>query len=126
MSAMKSWRLMIIVAMLTMAWACGKPADRAPAVVSMPIVNVIRPQRSDMVRTIDLPGDLVGFYEAALHTKVTGYLQSISVDKGDWVKKGQVLAQIEVPELHSNLARAQASLKIAEITYDRLDRKSVV
>lgn len=122
MSAMKSWRLMIIVAMLTMAWACGKPADQAPAVVSMPIVNVIRPQRSDMVRTIDLPGDLVGFYEAALHTKVTGYLQSISVDKGDWVKKGQVLAQIEVPELHSNLVRAQASLKIAEITYDRLKR----
>ncbi len=105
--------------MATLVWACEKaagPVADAPA----PAVNVIHPQRGEMVRSIDLPGDLVGFYEAALHAKVTGYLQSISVDKGDWVKKGQVLAQIQVPELHSNLARAQASLEIAKITYDRL------
>jgi multidrug efflux pump subunit AcrA (membrane-fusion protein) len=105
--------------MATLGWACGKPADpvAAPAV---PIVDVIHPQRGEMVRSIDLPGDVVGFAEAALHAKVTGYLQSISVDKGDWVKKDQVLAQIEVPELHSNLARAQATMEIAKITYDRL------
>ncbi|MGO9268398.1 MAG: efflux RND transporter periplasmic adaptor subunit [Candidatus Binataceae bacterium] len=85
-----------------------------------PSVEVIRPQRGEMVQSIDLPGDAVGFSEAALHAKVTGYLESIGVDKGDWVKAGQVLAQIQVPELHSNLARAQASLAIAKITYDRL------
>ena len=67
-------------------------------------MSVIRPQRADMVRSIEIPGDLVGFYETALHAKVTGYLQTITVDKGDWVKAGQVLATIEVPELHSNLA----------------------
>jgi len=86
------------------------------------MVGVIHPQHGEMIRTIELPGDVVGFYETALHAKVTGYLQSISVDKGDWVKAGQVLAQIQVPELHSNLARAQASLEIAKITYDRLER----
>ncbi len=73
-----------------------------------------------MLRSIEFPGDLVGFYETALHSKVTGYLQRITVDKGDWVKAGQVLATIEVPELHSNLANAQANLQIARITYDRL------
>ena len=73
-----------------------------------------------MTKTIDLPGDVVGFYEAALHAKVTGYLKSISVDKGDRVKAGQVLAQIEVPELRSNLVRAQASLAFERITYERL------
>jgi multidrug efflux pump subunit AcrA (membrane-fusion protein) len=112
----------IMIIMMMATWACGQPAETADTVKRTPIVKVIRPQRSDMVDTIDLPGDLVGIYEAALHSKVTGYLQSISVDKGDWVRKGQVLAQIEVPELHSNLARAQATLKIAEITYDRLRR----
>ena len=71
--------------------------------VAKPIVSVMRPQRADMVRSIELPGDLVGFYEAALHAKVTGYLKTISVDKGDRVKAGQVLATIEVPELQSNL-----------------------
>jgi membrane fusion protein (multidrug efflux system) len=110
---------MIVVAMATLAWACAKNPE-LNADPPDPMVSVIHPQRGDMVRTIDLPGDVVGFYEAALHAKVTGYLQSISVDKGDWVKAGQVLAQIEVPELHSNLARAQATLEIAKITYDRL------
>jgi len=80
----------------------------------------MRPQRREMVRSIDLPGDLVGFYEAALHAKVTGYLQSITVDKGDMVKAGQVLATLQVPELHSNLQQAQANLQIAKITYDRV------
>ncbi|WP_424668279.1 efflux RND transporter periplasmic adaptor subunit, partial [Candidatus Binatus sp.] len=75
-----------------------------------------------MSKSIDLPGDVVGFYEAALHAKVTGYLKSISVDKGDSVKKGQVLAEIEVPELQSNLMRSQASLEIERITYDRLKK----
>jgi membrane fusion protein (multidrug efflux system) len=69
---------------------------------------------------ITLPGDAVGFYECALHSKVTGYLQSIPVDKGDWVKKRQVLATIEVPELKQNLARAKADFTIQKLTYQRL------
>jgi membrane fusion protein (multidrug efflux system) len=73
-----------------------------------------------MVRSIEMPGDLVGFYEAALHAKVTGYLQSITVDKGDWVKAGQVLATLQVPELRSNLQQAAANLQIERITYERL------
>jgi membrane fusion protein (multidrug efflux system) len=85
-------------------------------------VDVVHPLRGAIAKDIDLPGDVVGFYEAALHSKVTGYLKSISVDKGDSVKKGQVLAQIEVPELESNLARSQASLEIERITYDRLKK----
>jgi membrane fusion protein, multidrug efflux system len=85
-----------------------------------PVVSVMRPRRAEMVRSIELPGDLVGFYEAALHAKVTGYLQSITVDKGDVVRAGQVLATLQVPELQSNLQQAQANLQIARITYDRL------
>lgn len=104
-----------------LAFGCAKPADPA-APPALPTVTVIHPRRGTMVRTIDLPGDVVGFYEAALHAKVTGYLQSISVDKGDFVKKGQVLAVVQVPELHSNLARAQATLVINRVTYQRLRR----
>jgi len=85
-------------------------------------VAVVQSQRKDVVQSITLPGDLVGFYEAALHSKVTGYLRKIDVDKGDWVKQGQVLASIEVPELDQNLARARAQLDIARITWERLDR----
>jgi multidrug efflux pump subunit AcrA (membrane-fusion protein) len=97
----------------------------APVTLTTPqraTVDVVHPRRGEIAKTIDLPGDVVGFYEAALHSKVTGYLKTISVDKGDSVKAGQVLAEIEVPELQSNLARSQASLEIERITYDRLKR----
>jgi membrane fusion protein, multidrug efflux system len=85
-------------------------------------VAVIQPQRKEVTQSITLPGDLVGYYEAALHSKVTGYLTKVMVDKGDWVKQGQVLATLEVPELDQNLARARAQLEISKLTWERLDR----
>jgi len=85
-----------------------------------PHVFVSRPERGVVESTITLPGDLVGYYQSALYGKVTGYLKSISVDKGDWVKAGQVLAVIEVPELQQRLDQSQASLEIARLTYQRL------
>lgn len=87
-----------------------------------PIVTVLHPQRGAMTLSVELPGDVVGYYEAALHAKVTGYLKSISVDKGDRVKAGQLLAVIEVPELRANLERAEANLAIDKITYQRLNQ----
>ena len=104
-------------------WTSGCDAPVTPMTTSQrAMVDVVHPRRGDIAKSIDLPGDVVGFYEAALHAKVTGYLKSISVDKGDSVKAGQVLAEIEVPELKSNLARSQASLEIERITYDRLKK----
>jgi membrane fusion protein (multidrug efflux system) len=85
-------------------------------------VVVVRPQRGDIVRSITLPGDLVGLYQSTLYAKVTGYLKTISVDKGDWVKNGQVLAEIEVPELQQRLARANADLQVQHLTYQRLEQ----
>ena len=96
-----------------------KPAVTSSELRSVPIIH---PQRKTVVQTIELPGDLVGFYEAALHSKVTGYLVKMNVDKGDWVKTGQVLAVIEVPELQQNLERAEATLQINKLTWQRLDR----
>ena len=85
-------------------------------------VVVVQPQRGDIVRSITLPGDLVGLYQSTLYAKVTGYLKHISVDKGDWVKSGQVLAEIEVPELEQRLARARADLEVQHLTYQRLEQ----
>ena len=101
--------------------ACMRPAAIAPA-DPPPVVTVINPNRGSAIRSITLPGDMVGFYESSLYAKVTGYLQSISVDKGDWVKKGQVLATIEVPELQQRVARAAASLDVQRLTYERLEQ----
>lgn len=85
-------------------------------------VVVVRAERGDVTRSITLPGDLVGLYQSTLYAKVTGYLKSISVDKGDWVKNGQVLAEIEVPELQQRLARSRADLEVQHLTYQRLEQ----
>jgi len=118
-------RLQILALMLLLlarsTTACTRPAEIAPADPPQ-IVAVVSPNRGNVIRTITLPGDMVGFYESSLYAKVTGYLQSISVDKGDWVKKGEVLATIEVPELQQRVARAEASLDVQRLTYQRLEQ----
>jgi len=121
--ALESIRTGVVTAILSIAVlgaaGCDTPVTSMTTVQKV-TVDVVHPIRGQIAKDIDLPGDVVGFYEAALHSKVTGYLKSIPVDKGDSVKKGQVLAEIEVPELQSNLARSQASLEMERITYDRL------
>jgi membrane fusion protein (multidrug efflux system) len=114
-------RTVAAVWIIVVATGCSHPHSNAPN-DSRRTVVVIRPQRGDMTRSITLPGDLVGLYQSTLYAKVTGYLKSISVDKGDWVKNGQVLAEIEVPELQQRLARARADLEVQHLTYQRLEQ----
>jgi membrane fusion protein (multidrug efflux system) len=104
---------------LTVASGCTRRVD-AEVHKRLPTVAVIKPQRGLAIRSITLPGDLIGYYQSTLYAKVTGYLIHILVDKGDWVKKGQLLAQIEVPELRQRFDKAKANLAIQRITYDRL------
>src|SRR5271170_3239306 len=115
-------RLAAIIS-IALLWAAACDTPVAPMTTPQrATVDVVHPRQGDIAKTIDLPGDVVGYYEAALHAKVTGYLRSISVDKGDSVKKGQVLAEIEVPELQSNLMQSQANLEMQRITYDRMKK----
>jgi membrane fusion protein, multidrug efflux system len=114
-------RLAAILSIAVLLGGCDAPVIPMTT-TQRATVDVVHPRQGDIAKSIEMPGDVVGFYEAALHAKVTGYLKSISVDKGDSVKKGQVLAEIEVPELQSNLVRSQASLEIERITYDRLKK----
>ncbi len=113
--------LLICFLLVVVAVACENSRDNQKlATPHVPKVTVVHPSRGDMSRSITLPGDLVGFYQSALYAKVTGYLKSITVDKGDAVKAGQVLAVIEVPELDQQLSRARTNLEVQRITYERL------
>jgi membrane fusion protein, multidrug efflux system len=117
---LKAAALLAPALLAALACSCSTP-DAQPAVQNdQPLVTVTRPRTTDVTRTVVLPGDLVGFNEAALYAKVTGYLERIDVDKGDTVKKGQVLATIEVPELEQKLKRARANLETRHVTYERL------
>ncbi|HZO80881.1 MAG TPA: efflux RND transporter periplasmic adaptor subunit [Candidatus Binataceae bacterium] len=113
---------LLMAAVAALVGGCDRAESDTPPVQQLPRVVVIRPQRGEAVRSLTLPGDVVGYFQSALYAKVTGYLKQIFVDKGDRVKKGQVLAEIEVPELRERLDRARSNLEIQQLTYNRLDR----
>jgi membrane fusion protein (multidrug efflux system) len=73
-----------------------------------------------ITRSITLPAQIIPFQQATLYAKVSGYLKTITVDKGDPVKAGAVLARIEIPELVAARARQQAELRAAQADYSRL------
>ncbi len=95
----------------------GAPAAKGPeAPVS---VRLVQPKRGELTRSITLPAVLVANQQATLYSKVTGYLKRITVDKGDEVKAGDLLAEIEVPELLADAARFKAEAEIAALDYQR-------
>lgn len=76
-----------------------------------PRVEVIAPTAGGLERTAVQPGSVHAFESANLYAKVSGYLKSQSVDIGDRVKLGQVLAVIDMPELYKEADRRAAELK---------------
>jgi RND family efflux transporter MFP subunit len=80
--------------------------------------------RGPITRFITLPGEVKAYQEAMLCAKVAGYLKTIPVDKGDQVKAGGLIAELEVPELQADLARGKAEVEVAELEYRRLNDSS--
>ena len=107
-------RLPILV--LALAAAPALLAAAAPTEVKF-----TRPSRGDVVRYVTVPGTLKANQQAVLFAKVGGYLSKISVDKGDTVTAGQVLAELEVPELLADLVRTRAEANVATAELARLE-----
>lgn len=78
------------------------------------LVNVITVQNPDATRPLTLPGETAAWYESTLYARVTGYVGKWTVDIGDRVRQGQVLATIETPELDADLVAARAELTAAQ------------
>lgn len=87
------------------------PQSAAPEPIS---VRVVEPARRDLVERIDLAGSVTPDEQVTVYAKTTGYLESISVDIGDRVRKGDLLAVIEAPELTASVEEKRARLKRAE------------
>lgn len=98
---------------------CGSVSaqNAAPAAVEF-----THPTQGSVYRWVKLPGTIKPLQEATLYAKVAGYLQSISVDKGDNVKAGATLAVLETPELSADLARYKAEVEAAKSEYERLQQ----
>ena len=90
------------------------------------VVGVMHPEKSTGLIHLELPGQTTPYTDAAILAQTSGYLKKWYFDIGAKVKAGEVLAEIDTPEVDQQLAQAKAQLKVAqaaldlaEITYKR-------
>ena len=81
---------------------------------SLPAVNITRVRRSPPFTGLLLPGTIAPLTEAYLYARATGYIKKRYADIGDRVHEGQVLAEIDAPDLDLEVAQARAMLAQSE------------
>jgi RND family efflux transporter MFP subunit len=104
----------IAVSGIGIRWVHDRDVRQWTVARATPIVSVVTPKQgvSGLQRT--LPGNIQAWYEASLYARVSGYLKKWYEDYGAHVKQGQLLAEIDAPDLDAQLAAADATLKAAE------------
>jgi len=78
--------------------------------LAVPTVSVVRPKRGAMKDEVVLPGNIQAFTDSPIYARASGYLKEWKVDIGARVKTGQVLAEIDAPELDQQVRQADAAL----------------
>ena len=108
--------------------ANGRELDAAVAEHAAIYVKTTLPQPAGAGRTVPLPGTLQGAVQAPIAARAAGYVKSWSKDIGSRVEKGDVLAELEAPELDQQVSQAQAArdqtastVALAETTVARWD-----
>ena len=136
-AAHRSWLILamvLIVAATLLVWGiwsrigAGKTLRTETSQVAITAVSVISPKQTVPAQEIILPGNVEPFINSPIYSRTNGYLKSWSADIGTHVKKGQLLAVIETPEVDqqleqslSNLNTAKANLALSEITKNRYE-----
>jgi RND family efflux transporter MFP subunit len=91
--------------------------DREARAAAIPTVITTQPRSGPAADTLVLPGSVQAYYEAPIYARTSGYLKTWYTDIGAAVKKGQLLAEIETPEVDQQLRQAQADLGTARANY---------
>ncbi|HEX8954886.1 MAG TPA: efflux RND transporter periplasmic adaptor subunit [Burkholderiaceae bacterium] len=111
--------IVLVIAAVVVAWGVTSRAKEKSSLATLtheqaiPVVKLIQPEGRSTGETLTLPGTLQAYYSSSVYARVSGYLKNWSVDIGTPVKSGQVLAEIETPEIDQQLKQAQANLDTA-------------
>src|SRR6516164_6110036 len=103
--------LTALAAMAVVCTGCSRSSSNsalAQTSVAPITVGTAKAQQRDLVDRIDLTGNLTGDEQVTVYAKVPGYLRAIRVDIGDHVQQGQLIAELDVPEMTTALAEKQA------------------
>jgi RND family efflux transporter MFP subunit len=98
--------------------AASEELARATEQAATPIVKVVHPSPAAPLQEIVLPGNTQAFTDSPIYARTSGYLNRWYFDIGARVKKGDLLAEIETPEIDQQLQQAQAQLETAQANYD--------
>jgi RND family efflux transporter MFP subunit len=89
-------------------------AEPLHSAVEPPVVQVSRPREETIRSVVRLPGTAQALYHIETFSRVTGYVTAFTLDRGDRVRKGQIVARIDVPEMPGQLEHARAVVASAE------------
>ncbi len=98
--------------LLACLWTTAKGAD-------LPTVAVVPVKKGEIYREVAFDAELRPYKEIELHARATGYLDKMLVDAGDGVKEGQLIAELDVPELKFDLENAQAAERRAQADMEK-------
>lgn len=110
----------VLIAIAVVAYGMGTRATQSSRLralteaQSVPTVTLVTPQPAEREEGLDLPGRLQAYISAPIYARVPGYLKSWTHDIGSKVKSGQLLAEIDTPDLDQQLRQARADLNVAE------------
>jgi HlyD family secretion protein len=103
------WSLVLLA-----AWGCSEEKEVAPSVSEPPVFHVIHPELRKIVRVVGQPSFVQSYERTSIYPKLTAFIEKWNVDIGDKVQKGDVLADLFVPEL-----RELWGTKKATVEYDK-------
>lgn len=86
-----------------------------------PVVNVVTVRRSAPKSELELPGTLVAMNEASIYARTDGYMKARYIDIGMRVKQGQLLAELDTPELDQQIRQAESTISQGRATLKQLD-----
>ncbi|MCC6366751.1 MAG: efflux RND transporter periplasmic adaptor subunit [Bryobacterales bacterium] len=113
----------VLIAAVIVAAGCSKSKQpgtvTAASTPGKQTVAVAKTTMEPMAQELVLTAEFKPYQEVEVMAKVSGYIKKMYVDVGDWVKQGQVLATLEVPEMHDDLVRVLAAIERSKADVDR-------
>ena len=111
--------ILLVVALCLAAWGevsrvrARSSLGKETAEAALPTVVTVTPNRTSLGEELVLPGSVQAYIEAPIYARTSGYLKAWRTDIGTQVTKGQLLGEIETPEVDQQLTQAQADLATA-------------
>jgi RND family efflux transporter MFP subunit len=118
-----SWLVLAFLAIAVLLYtgitrrARAEEALKQTVQTSLPTVSVVKPKTGAGGQDVVLPGNVRAYTDTPIYARTSGYLKKWYVDIGGHVKAGQLLAEIETPEIDSQLQQARAQQATAQANY---------